>query len=143
MLRRKTKWMCLTMLVVILLLAVTGCRAEPNRATPGTTDKELRRRRKYRSRRPRLQLMKTGLRVHLALGQQRRGRGSAENGTEDAVTELLNSMTVKEKIGQLVLVGIEGTTMDDTSRRLLEDYHVGGIILLRIISRTPSSRQTC
>lgn len=131
MLRRKTKWMCLTMLVVILLLAVAGCRGG---AEPGTGDNG-----QGASPSEEIQESQTpspadedGTPAPSGSSDNKGEEGNLpENGTEDAVTELLNSMTVKEKIGQLVLVGIEGTTMDDTSRRLLKDYHVGGIILFK------------
>ncbi|MEC0202969.1 beta-N-acetylhexosaminidase [Paenibacillus lautus] len=132
MLKRTTKWMCLTMWVVILLLAVAGCRdgAEPGNPgdngsgasppgqvqepqTPSPDDEEG-------TPPPSGSTDNEGVEGNLP-----------ENETDDAVAELLNSMTVQEKIGQLVLVGIEGTALDDTSRRLLEDYHVGGFIFFK------------
>ena len=130
MLRRKTKWMCLTMLVVILLLAVTGCRrsrtGQPRDNGQGASPSE-----EIQEPQTPSPADEDGTPGPSGGSDNKGEEGDLpENGTEDAVTELLNSMTVKEKIGQLVLVGIEGTTMDDTSRRLLEDYHVGGIILL-------------
>ena len=53
------------------------------------------------------------------------------NETEDEIAELMNNMTVEEKVGQLVLVGLEGTAMDETSRKLVKDHHVGGFILFK------------
>ncbi|WP_156920550.1 beta-N-acetylhexosaminidase [Thermicanus aegyptius] len=38
-------------------------------------------------------------------------------------------MSLEEKIGQLLLVGIEGTEVDEKTRDLLGKYHVGGFIL--------------
>ncbi|OAB41495.1 beta-N-acetylhexosaminidase [Paenibacillus glacialis] len=49
----------------------------------------------------------------------------------DAVKELLKSMTTAEKVGQLVVVGMEGTIVDKDSRKFIEDYHVGGFIFYR------------
>lgn len=144
MLRRKTKWMCLTMLVVILLLAAAGCRGGAEPGNPGNNGQGASPSEEIQEPQTPSQADEDGTPGPSGSSDNNGEEGNLpENGTEDAVTELLNSMTVKEKIGQLVLVGIEGTTMDDTTRRLLEDYHVGGIILLRIISRTPGSRQTC
>lgn len=53
------------------------------------------------------------------------------NETEDEIAALMNDMTVEEKIGQLVLVGLEGTAIDETSRKLVKDHHVGGFILFK------------
>ncbi|OAB28459.1 glycoside hydrolase family 3 [Paenibacillus macquariensis subsp. defensor] len=49
----------------------------------------------------------------------------------DAAKELLKGMTTAEKIGQLVVVGMEGTSIDDDSRKFIEDYHVGGFIFYK------------
>ncbi|MCT1398829.1 beta-N-acetylhexosaminidase [Paenibacillus sp. p3-SID867] len=132
MLRRKTKWMCLTMLVVILLLAVTGCRGGAEPGNPGDNGQGASPSEEIQEPQTPSPADEDGTPGPSGSSDNKGEEGDLpENGTEDAVTELLNSMTVKEKIGQLVLVGIEGTTMDDTSRRLLEDYHVGGIILFK------------
>lgn len=132
MLRRKTKWMCLTMLVVILLLAAAGCRGGAEPGNPGNNGQGASPSEEIQEPQTPSQADEDGTPGPSGSSGNNGEEGNLpENGTEDAVTELLNSMTVKEKIGQLVLVGIEGTTMDDTTRRLLEDYHVGGIILFK------------
>lgn len=43
---------------------------------------------------------------------------------------LMEDMTLEEKIGQLLIVGMEGKTYGDELDRLIRQYHVGGIILL-------------
>ncbi|GAE04979.1 beta-hexosaminidase [Paenibacillus sp. JCM 10914] len=53
------------------------------------------------------------------------------NEPEDEVATLLSEMTVQEKIGQLVIVGLDGTAVDDASRKMLEQYQVGGFILFK------------
>lgn len=47
----------------------------------------------------------------------------------DPIEEQIKAMSIEEKIGQMVTVGIEGYTLDDNSRKLIEEYNVGGIIL--------------
>ena len=47
----------------------------------------------------------------------------------DPVEEALSSMTLEEKVGQLLLVGIEGTEPGEDARRAIQDYHAGGVIL--------------
>ena len=46
------------------------------------------------------------------------------------IEEQLAQMTVEEKIGQLLIVGMEGTTYGDQLDKLIRQHHVGGIILL-------------
>ncbi|MFC5604509.1 beta-N-acetylhexosaminidase [Sporosarcina koreensis] len=43
---------------------------------------------------------------------------------------LLDKMTLEEKIGQLLIVGMEGKTYGDELDRLIRQYHVGGILLV-------------
>ena len=38
-------------------------------------------------------------------------------------------MTLEQKIGQIMLIGFDGTTVDVELRRMLSQYHVGGVIL--------------
>lgn len=49
----------------------------------------------------------------------------------DLVFELLEDMSLEEKIGQMLFVGISGTAMSDSTQRLLHDYHVGGLIFYK------------
>lgn len=38
-------------------------------------------------------------------------------------------MSLEEKIGQMLLIGIDGTEIDEGALSMLRDYHVGGVIL--------------
>ncbi|MDU2241682.1 MAG: beta-N-acetylhexosaminidase [Paenibacillus sp.] len=49
----------------------------------------------------------------------------------DPAAELLAQLSTEEKIGQLVLVGMEGTKPNDVTRSLIEEYHVGGFIFYK------------
>ena len=49
--------------------------------------------------------------------------------TGDCVEKLLQSMTLEEKIGQMLMIGIQGTDVDEESLFMLHQYHIGGIIL--------------
>lgn len=46
----------------------------------------------------------------------------------DPVQEQLNSLTLEEKIGQMILAGVQGTTLDDQAKQMITDQKVGGII---------------
>lgn len=132
MLKRTTKWMCLTMWVVILLLAVAGCRDGAESGNPGDNGSGASPSEQVQEPQTPSPDDEEGTPPPSGSTDNEGVEGNLpENETDDAVAELLNSMTVQEKIGQLVLVGIEGTALDDTSRRLLEDYHVGGFIFFK------------
>lgn len=49
----------------------------------------------------------------------------------DPATKLLDELSTDEKIGQLVLVGMDGTEPNDVTRQLIEEYHVGGFIFYK------------
>lgn len=48
---------------------------------------------------------------------------------EQQTEKLIADMTPEEKIGQLLMIGIQGTEVNDDSRYMLNAYHAGGIIL--------------
>ncbi|MNO80602.1 putative lipoprotein YbbD precursor [compost metagenome] len=56
---------------------------------------------------------------------------SSESPAVDSVAELLDQLTTAEKIGQLVLVGMDGTTSNAATRELIDSYHVGGFIFYK------------
>lgn len=47
----------------------------------------------------------------------------------DAAVKMVSEMTLEEKIGQMLMIGINGTEIDQGAAVMLKDYHVGGIIL--------------
>lgn len=49
----------------------------------------------------------------------------------DLIASQLEQLTTAEKIGQLVLVGMDGTKPDKYTRQLLDDYQVGGFIFYK------------
>ncbi len=44
-------------------------------------------------------------------------------------TALLERMTTAQKVGQLMIIGFDGTAVDDELRRMIAEYHIGGVIL--------------
>ena len=48
---------------------------------------------------------------------------------EQQTEKLIADMTPEEKIWQLLMIGIQGTEVNDDSRYMLNAYHAGGIIL--------------
>lgn len=49
----------------------------------------------------------------------------------DPIEDQIDKLTTAEKIGQLVLVGMEGTKPDEHTQELLDKYHVGGFIFYK------------
>ena len=47
----------------------------------------------------------------------------------DFVLEKVNEMTIDEKIGQLLIVGIDGYNIDEKTIKMIQKYHIGGFIL--------------
>ena len=48
---------------------------------------------------------------------------------DQKVDAVLATMTLKEKIGQMVMIGVHGTDVTEDSLFMLHQYHIGGIIL--------------
>jgi beta-N-acetylhexosaminidase len=49
----------------------------------------------------------------------------------DPIKDQIQDMSLKEKVGQLVMVGLDGYEMNINSQKLIQDYHVGGFVLLK------------
>ena len=46
----------------------------------------------------------------------------------DPIEEKLNSMTLEEKVGQMVMIGVYGTELNDDIIFLMNNFHFGGVI---------------
>ncbi|MFJ7934727.1 beta-N-acetylhexosaminidase [Sporosarcina sp. NPDC096371] len=54
------------------------------------------------------------------------------------IDEMIDKMSVKEKIGQLLMIGVEGKSFSEEIDQLIRNYHVGGVILMgKNVSTTP------
>jgi beta-N-acetylhexosaminidase len=60
--------------------------------------------------------------------------------TQESIQIKLKQMTINEKIGQMMLAGIDGTTMNAQAKALIQDYQVGGIIFYK--NNLASTKQT-
>lgn len=50
------------------------------------------------------------------------------NPAYDEISQYISTMSLREKIGQLMIVGFEGTSTDEQAHQLIAQYHVGGVI---------------
>lgn len=48
---------------------------------------------------------------------------------DEKVDKIVEFMSQTEKLGQMVMIGIQGTKVDDDSLYMLNQYHMGGVIL--------------
>lgn len=48
---------------------------------------------------------------------------------DEQVDAMVASMSLPEKVGQLVMIGVQGQELNDDSRYMLNQYHIGGVIL--------------
>lgn len=58
-------------------------------------------------------------------------QNNSEHAVLDPLQDQLSKMSLEEKIGQLVMVGLEGYENDAQAKELIENYHVGGFILFK------------
>ncbi|WP_422657121.1 beta-N-acetylhexosaminidase [Paenibacillus sp. EC2-1] len=77
--------------------------------------------------------------IHTQTNESAKGNKDAENQpntkTEppeiDPALEMLSELSLEEKVGQLVIVGMEGTSVDSYTQKLINNYHVGGFIFFK------------
>ncbi|TVY00611.1 beta-N-acetylhexosaminidase [Cohnella terricola] len=50
---------------------------------------------------------------------------------EDEIAGMMKDMTLEQKIGQMILAGIDGTSFDTAMKKMIAEQHVGGIILYK------------
>ncbi|MGH2617768.1 MAG: beta-N-acetylhexosaminidase [Thermomicrobiales bacterium] len=58
------------------------------------------------------------------------GVSALSAGQEVQVDEILEGMPLEDKIGQMLMAGVTGTTADDDARTMIEDLHIGNVILM-------------
>ena len=48
---------------------------------------------------------------------------------DEQAEELVDSMSLTEKVGQMVMIGVEGTEVNEDSLYMLHQFHMGGVVL--------------
>lgn len=56
---------------------------------------------------------------------------------DEKVDKIVESMSQTEKLGQMMMIGIQGTKVDDDSLYMLNQYHMGGVILFDRNMKSP------
>ncbi|RHW35023.1 beta-N-acetylhexosaminidase [Lysinibacillus yapensis] len=55
-----------------------------------------------------------------------------------SISEVVSKLSLDDKIGQMILAGVSGTTMDANAKQLIGQLHVGGIIFYKYNFETPA-----
>ena len=58
--------------------------------------------------------------------------------SRDKLEEKIGQMSIEEKIGQILVVGFDEPTLDINTQKLIEEHHVGGVILFKRNIESPS-----
>ncbi|MDX9991604.1 MAG: beta-N-acetylhexosaminidase [Anaerolineales bacterium] len=58
--------------------------------------------------------------------------------TSPFIENTLSALTLEQKIGQVMIIGLDGTTVDPELRQMIAEYHVGGIILFARNVQSPA-----
>ncbi len=61
---------------------------------------------------------------------------------KDEVADMINQMTLDEKIGQMLFAGVSGTALQQETSNLIHDFKVGGMILYANNLQTPAQAIT-
>lgn len=56
---------------------------------------------------------------------------------KDPIAEMIKDMTVEEKLGQMLIVGIEGYEIDDGAKQMIDELRIGGFILFGSNIKSP------
>ncbi|MCM3766277.1 beta-N-acetylhexosaminidase [Neobacillus niacini] len=55
-----------------------------------------------------------------------------------SISKVISKMSLEDKLGQMILAGVSGTTMDANAKQLISQIHVGGIIFYKNNFETPA-----
>jgi beta-N-acetylhexosaminidase len=55
-----------------------------------------------------------------------------------SISAVISKMSLEDKIGQMILAGVSGTSMDANANKLISQLHVGGIIFYKYNFETPT-----
>lgn len=55
----------------------------------------------------------------------------SESPPEDKIGEMISRMTLEQKVGQMLLAGIDGTRIDEAAKDMITEQYIGGIILYK------------
>lgn len=57
----------------------------------------------------------------------------------DAIQSIIDKMSLEEKIGQMIIGGVDGTSADPQTERMIREQHVGGVIFFKNNLADPAS----
>ena len=102
-------------IVMILAVAVCGCFDEERVVTPDMRGGEINE-------------SKINVAPKPAEDKSTSGKTKIPVASSAPIEKQLNSMTLAEKVGQMVMIGVYGTEFNDDIRYSLNEFHFGGVI---------------
>lgn len=57
------------------------------------------------------------------------GAAKAPQSLDEQADAIVSEMSLTEKVGQMVMIGVHGTDIDENSQYMLRQFHIGGVIL--------------
>ncbi|GEL76762.1 beta-N-acetylhexosaminidase [Tenuibacillus multivorans] len=69
---------------------------------------------------------------------QSQNNDKEQQSQRDPIQEKIHQMTLEEKIGQMIMTGVPGTTTDEQTLHLINEFHVGGLIFFDQNLKDPS-----
>lgn len=108
----------ISLFVCLLFIGITGCGANSDNGTGAE------------------QVVKpihtqTSERTEENKDEEHSSNSKTDTSKKDEALEMLSELSLEEKVGQLVIVGVEGTSVDQFTQKLLNTYHVGGFIFFK------------
>jgi beta-N-acetylhexosaminidase len=124
--RYRKYFIAILVLVAVLLMGYSAVIFVNRNHIPGISDNE---------RADSSSLPSGGSKDTLPAGETKEEEAASSseiNRTEDdLIKEQISRMSVEEKVGQLVICGVNGYENDADSKLLIEKYHIGGFILFK------------
>ncbi|ETI68758.1 beta-N-acetylhexosaminidase [Neobacillus vireti] len=68
--------------------------------------------------------------------QQAQGEKPSQQANQ-TISKMIFNMSLDDKIGQMILAGVSGTSMDANANKLISQFHVGGVIFYKYNFETP------
>lgn len=118
--KQRTSWLKLLLFIILLLFLVLSIGVNVNKET--------------------FSLAKEGkvLNISFVSDKTEWKEVNEEWGKSNHISDIISEMSLEEKIGQMVLAGISGTTLNTDTKKLINQFHVGGIIFYKNNFETPT-----
>ncbi|MGG1680189.1 beta-N-acetylhexosaminidase [Neobacillus sp. NRS-1170] len=117
------------MLIVISLLLINGCSNNTKNINTNNTDKQNNVNANNTDKQNNINTNNTDKQKMKNTSQTEDTKKMTLTPRKDPIQEQLNKMTLNDKIGQMIIAGFDGVTINSSTQTLINKYKVGGVIL--------------